>query len=266
MAFAEQAITAEEGGLVINAKGAAPIVLVCEHATNLVPPEFNALGLDAETLQSHIAWDPGALAVARFMSERLDAPLVVSTVSRLLHDVNRPPGSESACPATSEKYEVPGNRDLSEAQRLQRAERFYFPFHRHLEAVIARQCELHAAVALVTIHSFVPVFNGVERQLDLGLIYDADQRLADRLFSAAGAISMRIGRNTPYGPVDGVTHTLATHALPRGLPNVMLEIRNDLIAAESEQRRMAELLSECVIESLAGLVPDLEAGEHHHDG
>ncbi|GAB4355117.1 MAG: N-formylglutamate amidohydrolase [Gammaproteobacteria bacterium] len=261
MAFAEHATATDECGEVINAAGAAPLVLVCEHATNHIPAEFGNLGLDAAALESHIAWDPGALAVARRMSKRLDAPLVVPGVSRLLHDVNRPAASESACPATSEIYEIPGNRNLTEAERQKRAERFYFPFHRRLESIIEGKLQRHPTVALVTIHSFVPVFHGAERTMDLGIIHDADGRIADRLLEMGEAISMRVARNAPYGPGDGVTHTLAKHAVSRGLPNVMLEIRNDLIATEAGQERLAAILSQRVREALSELIPAWELKE-----
>ncbi|MFC6490697.1 N-formylglutamate amidohydrolase, partial [Nitratireductor sp. GCM10026969] len=93
----------------INAEGAGTVVLSCEHAANFIPPEFADLGLAREVLESHIAWDPGASAVARHLSRHLDAPLVAQRVSRLVYDCNRPPDAEAATPARSEAYAVPGN-------------------------------------------------------------------------------------------------------------------------------------------------------------
>jgi predicted N-formylglutamate amidohydrolase len=90
---------------------------------------------------------------------------------------------------------------------------------------------------LVTIHSFTPVYNGVRRSCEIGILHDADSRLADAML--AGTIPFKMERNVPYSASDGVTHTLRTHAIPRGWPNVMIEIRNDLIATPDQQRAMA---------------------------
>ena len=45
-----------------------PFAVVCEHASNHFPPEFGTLGLDATAQSAHIAWDPGALGLARCLS------------------------------------------------------------------------------------------------------------------------------------------------------------------------------------------------------
>lgn len=78
-----------------NADGDSGILLVCEHASATLPARYGDLGLATETLSSHIAWDPGALAVARFLSQKLDATLVFQRFSRLIYDCNRPPESLS---------------------------------------------------------------------------------------------------------------------------------------------------------------------------
>ena len=83
---------------VFNSEGQAPILLVCEHATNFIPARFKDLGLTPAQLQSHIAWDPGAIETAEAMAEILDAPLISATVSRLIYDCNRPPDSATAMP------------------------------------------------------------------------------------------------------------------------------------------------------------------------
>ncbi len=225
---------------VINPDGAGGLVLVCEHASCFIPPELANLGVADEALQSHIAWDPGAAAVARRMSEALDAPLVVPSVSRLVYDCNRPPEVQSAMAVESEFYAIPGNVGLSAAQREERARRYYLPFRETLTATIAAQHHGGRQPALVTVHSFTPIFKGQSRDMDIGILHDADTRLADVLLdSLAAEGELRVERNAPYGPQDGVTYTLAQHALPLGLPNVMIEIRNDLIADTQTQQAMA---------------------------
>ncbi len=254
-AIASANCAAPEGVVeVINPSGKGGFLLVCEHASNFIPPELNDLGLTSDVLQSHVAWDPGALAVAKEMSAQLNAPLVAQCVSRLVYDCNRPPEAESAMPAKSEIYDVPGNIGLTVAQRLARAEQYYVPFRQTLSAAINRQIELKLSPVLITIHSFTPVFLGKERHLDIGVLHDADSRFADELLiSLEQEKDYVVRRNAPYGPEDGVTHTLAQSALPKGLLNSMFEIRNNLIDTQANQQKMAKILSMHVKEALAAL-------------
>lgn len=227
-----------------NASGGGPFLLVCEHASNFIPPEYGTLGLDDAALESHIAWDPGALAVADEMARLLDAPLVAARVSRLVYDCNRPPDSPSAMPAESEIYRIPGNAGLTAGQRQARTQAVYHPFRAALATAIDAHGARRGPPAIVTVHSFTPVWRGVARAVEVGVLHDDDARLADAMLSAAGdGDGLAVRRNEPYGPEDGVTHTLREHALPRGLANVMIEIRNDLIATPDDARTMAGRLA-----------------------
>lgn len=231
------------GGVVVeNPSGAGRWVLVCEHAGSWLPPALGGLGLAPDLLTSHIAWDPGALAVARAMSRILDAPLVAQLTSRLIYDCNRPPDSDGAMPEVSEVHRVPGNAGLTEAARRARIEGVYLPFRDAVAACIDRQTAAPGDVALVTVHSFTPVYKGVRRAVEVGILHDTDIRLADAVLAVADR-DLVVRRNEPYGPADGVTHTLRTHALPRGLANVMIEVRNDLIGVPAHQDAMAARLA-----------------------
>ena len=86
--------------LVFNGEGRSPFVLACEHASNRFPDRFGDLGLTPHQRLMHIAWDPGAYAVALKLSDLLDAPLVASTVSRLVIDCNRAYDAPDLFPAS----------------------------------------------------------------------------------------------------------------------------------------------------------------------
>ncbi|MBT0957548.1 N-formylglutamate amidohydrolase [Alphaproteobacteria bacterium KMM 3653] len=231
----------------VNPQGGSRVVLVCEHASAFIPASFANLGLDAAAAQSHIAWDPGARAVALRMSERLDAPLVAGKVSRLVYDCNRPPEAPDAMPARSEIFEVPGNAQLTEAERSARTARYYMPFR----AALAQRVKSTVSAVIVTVHSFTPVYNGQDRAVEIGVLHDADTRLADALLSSAAQhTDMQVMRNEPYGPQHGVTHTLTEHALPGGHLNVMLEIRNDLIATTAQQEAMGDMIAAWLAQAL----------------
>ncbi len=220
------------------------VVLVCEHASNAFPAPWGDLGLSEAERQAHIAWDPGALAVARGLMTRLDAVLVHAPVSRLIYDCNRAPDMAGAMPARSEIYDIPGNGAISADQRLARTKAVYLPFHDALHGVLMRRLALGLRPVLVTVHSFTPVYFGKSRSVEFGVIHDADPSLAMALRDAAGRHTrLNAQLNAPYSAADDVTHTLRVHATPYGLPNAMLEIRNDLIADEAAQEAMAAQLA-----------------------
>jgi predicted N-formylglutamate amidohydrolase len=247
-------LTRSEGDPVgmVNPDGAGDILIVCEHASSRLPASVGDLGLTDEVLKSHVAWDPGALAVAENLSAAFDAPLVYQQFSRLVYDCNRPPESPGAMPEVSEIYDIPGNCNLSEQERNARVEALYLPFHSRVEEVIEARAAAGRGTVLVTMHSFTPVYFGKQREVEIGILHDDDARFADAMLSACDDLDSpyRVRRNEPYGPADGVTHTLNLHAKARGMLNVMIEVRNDLIADEAGQARAADYLEELLKQAL----------------
>jgi predicted N-formylglutamate amidohydrolase len=237
----------EEGEPVIalNEGGRSPVLLICEHAGKVIPKSLGTLGLSPEDLSRHIAWDIGAEAVSRQLANALDAPLLLQRYSRLVYDCNRPPESPDAMPVVSETTRIPGNEKLTPENRLARIREIYRPFHDRVARLLDERTSRGIASLFVTIHSFTPVYKGVKRLLDLGVLYDRDTRLADKLIASIGRTKdVTVRRNEPYGPQDGVCHTLNLHAEPRGLPYAMLEIRNDLIAQAAGQKTWAKRFAE----------------------
>lgn len=225
-------------------EASSSIVLVCEHASCYIPAELNDLGVSAAARHSHVAWDPGAMSVAQHMSKDLDAVLVASTVSRLVYDCNRPPEAPDAIPARSEAYDVPGNVGLTEEEKRARVARYYTPFRKRLASQVSR----HTDPVIVTIHSFTPIYNGETRDVEIGILHDSDSVLANAVMRVASDYNVRL--NAPYGPDDGVTHTLKEHALKHGHLNVMIEVRNDLIADEAAQAAMSRKLTGWITQAL----------------
>jgi predicted N-formylglutamate amidohydrolase len=234
------------------AKG--PVLLLCEHASYHIPERYHGLGLAPAHRRSHAAWDPGARDVAVELSALLDAPLVASRVSRLVYDCNRPPEAASAMPERSEIVEVPGNRRLTPAQRAARVEAVYRPFCDAVTSVLVQREAHDIPTVLITIHSFTPTFHGRVRAVEIGILHDADRRLADAMLAHAHRLAHRcIKRNAPYGPEDGVTHSLVRHGIDNGLANVMIEIRNDLLATPDDARTMARELMQLIQPALSTL-------------
>ncbi len=244
-------LTPDQVVAVLNEEGDRRLILVCEHASNWIPPIYGDLGLDETARRSHAAWDIGALGVAMTLCRTLDAPLVIGRVSRLVYDCNRPPEAEDAVPPVSEIFAVPGNTGLSENARAERVETVYRPFENRLKQVMAAA---PADAALITIHSFTPVYHGRPRSVEIGVLHGEDPRLANAMMATANRLPRhRIRLNEPYGPHDGVSHTLNHHAVRNGSPNVMIEIRNDLIETPRAQYEMGELLADWLRATVAAL-------------
>lgn len=240
-------------GPVVHVEPAAPdasIILVCEHGSARIPDALAGLGLSPELLQSHIAWDPGALGVAHGLARRFAAPLVHGGISRLVYDCNRPPESPDAIPAHSEIHGVPGNLGLDAAARRERVDEIYWPFTNRLAAEIRTR---RAALELmVTVHSFTPVYRGRRRDVEIGILHGKDARFAEQMVALAPAGQDHVVRlNKPYSAADGVAHTLDLHGAANRLPSVMLEIRNDLIATGAQQDDIADLMAKWIGQSLA---------------
>lgn len=235
---------------VINADGAAPAVLICDHGGNAVPLKLADLGLDPAARSRHIAWDIGIAAVGRALAARLDAPLVLPAYSRLVIDLNRDPEDPTAICVISDRTVVPGNRHLSEPDRASRIAEIFSPYH---EAV-AQRLDAHVTQGrrpmLISLHSFTPVIAGWgherhERPWHIGVLFDRDERLARPLLAALRARGdLVVGENQPYSARNGHGFSLAHHGEARGLPHVELEIRQDLIADPTGAARLAGIIAE----------------------
>lgn len=229
---------------VTNRGGRSPLVLVCDHASNFLPPQFGTLGLQKSDLERHIAWDPGAQPVALRMAEALDAVLVESCISRLVIDCNRPLDAPDLISPVSETTNIPGNAALSADERAARVALSWTPFHTAIEEVVSERLDDGRQTLFVSIHSFTPVYKGVARPWHVGVIHDDDVRLSAPLLAALTTVpGIAVGDNQPYSPDDRVYFTLERHARSRGLPCAMIEIRNDEIADAGGQARWAERLA-----------------------
>lgn len=237
----------EAAACVINAQGAGGLLLLCEHASARIPERYGDLGLRPDWRDSHAAWDPGALTLARMLAVSLDSPLVAGGVSRLVYDLNRPPESEAAMPMRSEVVDIPGNADLTDAQKEERIDTVYRPFCEAVDKFLSARPR-----ALITVHSFTPVYHGTPRATEIGILHDSDSRMADVMLAHAPK-DRQVDRNAPYGPDDGVTHSLKLHGISHGLPNVMLEIRNDLLTTPQDIQTLATELLAMLLPALAAV-------------
>ena len=232
---------------VYNADAASPFVLVADHAGKLIPRALGRLGLAEAELQRHIAWDIGIAGLGRLLAEALDATLIQQNYSRLVIDCNRPLEAASSIPAISELTDIPGNVGLTEADKTARANEIFRPYHDRIEAELDERRQRGRATALISLHSFTPVYKGVARPWHAAVLYNRDPRFAHHLMALLSAEKeFTVGENVPYTVSDATDYTIPVHAERRGLHHVLIELRQDLIADDSGQRewalRLARLL------------------------
>ncbi|MFQ5635377.1 MAG: N-formylglutamate amidohydrolase [Gammaproteobacteria bacterium] len=233
-----------------------PALLVCDHATNLVPARLDQLGVSGVDLTTHFALDVGAADVTRALSAIMGLPAVLSGYSRLVVDCNRHLDDSTAFALCVEDILVPGNQGLTHADRQARADALYWPYHRAIRDQLTA-LEAHApAPALIAVHSFTPMLNGEPRPWDIGILWDKDPRIPVPMLEAlAGEPGIVVGDNEPYSGKHPHDFTVDYHAEEAGLPHVSIEIRQDLVASGDGAAHWAGILAEALIPIL--VEPDL---------
>jgi len=253
----------------LNGTGRTSLLLLCDHATRFVPRALRSLGLDEAALTRHIAWDIGIAEVTRHLARRLDAPAVLSHFSRLIVDPNRQLDNPTLIPEISDGTVIPGNRDLDAAARQARIDTFFRPYH----AAVAAQLDAMLARAkaggkqggripvLVSMHSFTPIMHGLQRPWQIGILWNRDPRLPRPLMDRLRADGFIVGDNEPYSGADGHGYSQHTHGDARGIANVLIEVRQDLIDTQQGAALWAGLLAEALEAVLCD--PTLYRIEHY---
>ena len=246
----------------LNPASTRPLLLICDHASPRIPRALGSLGLDQADLHRHIACDIGAGAVTRHLAARLNACAVMATYSRLVIDLNRPPGAPDSIPPVSDGTPVPGNCDLGEADEDARLNTLFQPYHAEVTARIRHLWRVSGQAPVVfSIHSFTPTMRsgGPPRPWHIGVLWDSDGRLAEPLMAALRTDpDLCVGDNEPYsGWVVG--YSVATHAGSAGLARAAVEIRQDLIGTDAGAAAWAARLADVLEPILTD--PDLYHGD-----
>ena len=229
-------------------EGRSRFLLTCDHARNRLPKAVGDLGLQPEQLELHAAYDIGAEVMARRIGERLGATLIRSGYSRLVIDLNRPLWSPASIPEQSEVVRVPGNVGLGDAERRRRADALFHPYHRALGRLLDQRLE-HAIVPIyVAVHSFTPIYFGEARHVEVCVSWRKDDRLGRLLFDGLDALGgWKVVAHDPFIITLEGDYGIPYQAEARGLPTVLLEVRQDLIERDDDARawgdRVADVLA-----------------------
>lgn len=238
---------------VIGGRLASGLLILCDHAGNAFPEGYGTLGLEPGQLERHIAYDIGAAGMVRELARLMGCPAVLSRFSRLLIDLNRGLDDPTLVMRLSDGAVVPGNRHLDEAERERRIQRYYRPYHDAISGLVDASIDAGRAPLLVALHSFTNIWKGVPRPWHAGILWDAaDARVAHPMIEALrSGGDLVIGDNEPYrGHLDG--DTMWRHGLRRGLPHVLIEVRQDLIRDQAGQIAWAERIAGVLL----GLPPE----------
>jgi predicted N-formylglutamate amidohydrolase len=240
--------------------GARPgLLLVCDHAANAVPEGLD-LGLKPRLLTTHIAYDIGAAAVTRGLASRFACAAILGRWSRLVIDLNRGPDDPTLVMKLSDGSVIAGNRDAGPDEIARRISIFHRPYHEAIAATLDRLLATGTVPALISIHSFTPVWKGCKRKWDVAVLSDRDRRLADPLLVRLAAAGFVVGDNEPYtGALEG--DTLNQHGTRNGLPHVLIEIRQDLIADAAGVAAFSARLEPILRAALADMGPAERLGD-----
>jgi predicted N-formylglutamate amidohydrolase len=258
----------------VNPNGHSRAILTCDHASPRIPRRLGDLGLAEADRLRHVAWDIGTAALAPRLARILDAPLVLSRYSRLVVDCNRPLEVASAFCTRSEDVDVPGNLALSDAEKAARAAAFYWPYQDAVHELVESRMGRDVLPVMISIHSFTPVYLGSARPWHIGVHYRLDRRLAALALEALRADgTLTVGENEPYPVALDEDYTIPVHAELRGLPYVLVEIRQDLLGAgpgiDAWADRLGSLLAKALTDpSLDHLAPpatDLRAPRYQKE-
>ncbi len=226
------------------------LLILADHATNAIPPEYGDLGMPEAELNRHIACDIGVGPLSRDLADRLQAPALLTTFSRLLIDPNRGEDDPTLVMRLSDGAVVAGNAHVDAAERERRLNRFYRPYHAAIEEMIDAMLATGRAPALLSIHSYTPVWKGDHRPWHAGILWDRDPRFALPLLDGLRAEhGLRVGNNEPYAGT--LKHdTMYRHGTKRGLAHALLEVRHDLIESPPGVLEWADRLEPLIDDAL----------------
>lgn len=233
----------------------ASLIITCEHGGHEVPPDHAArFAGAADLLRTHRGWDAGALDLARDLADAFGAPLVASTTTRLLVDLNRSIGH----PRLFSEFGAGWSRSEREAVLAAH----YRPHREAAEAEVARAIAAGRSVVHIGSHSFTPVLDGVERRVDVGVLYDPrrarEVALARRWLAALAnrAPLLRLRRNHPYrGNGDGLTSALRRRFAPNAYLGLELEVNQRFVTGGGERwARLRADIAASLRQALAGVM------------
>ena len=226
---------------VFTSRSTNPLLILCDHASPIIPSSLADLGLEKKDLERHIAYDIGARAIAKRLSENLNATCIASSYSRLVIDINRPLNHKDSIIKTIDKTLIPGNKTLTKTARRTRIKEVFLPYHRKVKQELTRLQKTGAIPIILSIHSFSPRYGKTPRPWDIGILWNRDNRLAMPLINTLKSGNLIVGDNQPYSGKE-LAYTIDTHGTSAGLANCVIEINQNQISDPAGIKQWSEIL------------------------
>jgi len=222
------------------------VLLLCDHASSYIPDIYNNLNISDEQLGRHIVYDIGVKGITVNLADLLKSNAILSNFSRLLIDPNRALNDPTLIMKISDNYIIPGNLNIDNNECLARINNFYKPYHESIKKKIDELLSKNLTPLIISLHSFTPMFRGIERPWHISILWDKDTRFSNPLIDLLESEDKYVvGKNEPYsGSLKG--DTLYKHASLNGIPHVLIEIRQDLIINDADQYKWASYLNKII--------------------
>ncbi len=228
--------------------GHGRLVLSCEHASNRLPEPIRSGPGDAPWMATHWAYDIGAAELVREIVRNTGSVAVLSRFSRLVCDANRDPSDPTIIVPRVEQHPLAFNELLSPHERALRIESYHAVFHRKLDELLERRRHHGGDIALVSVHSFVPALYGLQRELDVGVLFNPYEAVATRLARSLEARGLVTALNEPYSGRRGLIYSAERHGLKHQIIYLELEVNQALLSTPPKVYRVARLISEALKE------------------
>ncbi len=216
------------------------IVLTCEHGGNKVPEHLQHLFLsNKQILHTHKALDLGALDLFNQLKPLADFS-ISSTTSRLLIELNRSLHHKNLFSEFS--------KTLSTSEKKELINSYYLVYRNKVEDSIRNYIKEGYEVLHISVHSFTPILNSIERNCDIGLLYEPSNlnekefshEFRKKILEQNSLLNVRY--NYPYlGRMDGFT-TYLRKQFQYNYVGIEIEVNQNYVLENKMNTAICELL------------------------
>ena len=222
------------------------LVVTCEHASNRVPAPLQSSEADRGWLESHWGYDIGAAALTRELVARKNCCAILSRFSRLVCDANRASDDPTFIRKDIMGEPLSFNRGLDEAEIARRIKTYHAPYHALLDECLKERVARGGDVVLFSIHSFTPVFKGARRSMEMGILFDRYDPIAQRFAGHLRNVGFETALNEPYSGKNGEMYAMSLHGQRHNVVYLELEVRQDLLSTPEDIVDVAERLCDAL--------------------
>lgn len=225
--------------LAVNSDAAGAFLFTAEHASCALPCALSET--EAQIIHTHWGWDIGIAPLLEHLCSMMACRGVQSQISRLWIDMNRAPHQEGLIKETVEDVALSFNQGVSPEMRAERIASVHEPYHQAISSAIQAH---ERPPLLVSLHSFTPIWNQHLRSMDIGVLFDRDERLAHALARLLEDEGFFVALNEPYSGKKGLIYAAHRHGTERAIPYVELEFNQSILSSPQRVASIASRLTQ----------------------